>query len=93
MQSAVDRSVFDRVVGAIGQTTATGTTPISLSTQLARDLGLGRLGRLSLALYLEEIFDLELPNEVVEQFVTVADIVAYFGRRYFRDQAFPALAA
>lgn len=47
-----------------------------------------------LAIYLEEIFAPELPNEVVPQFVTVADIVDYFSRRYFRDfqSPLPAVA-
>jgi len=44
---------------------------------------------------LEEVFDLELPNDVVRRFVMVADIVSYFSRRYFRDyqSRLPSVAA
>ena len=48
-------------------------------------MGLGRFGLLKLAISLEAVFDLELADEVVARFVTVADIVSYFSRRYFRD--------
>jgi len=56
-----------------------------MNTKLVDDWGLGRFGLLKLAIYLEEAFDLELPDEAIARFLTVADIVSYFSRRYFRD--------
>jgi hypothetical protein len=56
-------------------------------------LALGRFGRLRLGVCLEEVFDVELSNEVVARFVTVSDVVSYFSRRYFRDFSAPVRAA
>jgi len=94
MRSAFDSSVLDKVVLAIKQTAHVNPADIATDTRLADDLALGRFGRMKLAIYLEEGFDLELPNEVVARFVTVADIVGYFSRRYFRDfqSPLPAVA-
>jgi len=95
MGSAFDTSVLDGVTLAIEQTTHIDRAEITTDTRLADDLELGRFGRMRLAMYLEEVFDLELPNEVVGRFVTVADIVSYYSRRYFRDyqSRLPAFAA
>ena len=40
---------------------------------------------MKLAIFLEEIFDIELSNEKVEQFATVSDIVKYIGMHCFRN--------
>lgn len=95
MGSAFDNSVLDQVALAIEQTTHIDPADITADTRIVDDLGLGRFGRMRLAMYLEEAFDLELSNEAVGRFVTVADIVSYYSRRYFRDyQArVPAFAA
>ena len=46
---------------------------------------LSGFGKLKLAIFLEEIFDIELSNEKVEQFATVSDIVKYIGMHCFRN--------
>lgn len=78
MQLALRNSVFDKVALAIEQTTFIEAPGISSSTRLADDLALGGFGRLKLAIYLEEVFGVELPDEASERFVLVADIVDYF---------------
>jgi acyl carrier protein len=95
MGPAFDTSVFDKVTLAVEQTIYVNPLEITTDTRLVDDLGLGRFGRMRLAVQLEEVFDLELPNDVVGRFVTVADIVGYFSRRYFRDYdtRLPAFAA
>jgi len=95
MGSAFDSSVLDKVALAVEQTARVSPAEVTIDTRLADDLRLGRLGRMRLAMNLEEVFDLELPNDVVARFVTVADIVNYFSRRYFRDyqSRLPAVAA
>jgi acyl carrier protein len=93
MTSAFDGFVLNRVTLAIGQIAHIVPANILGGARLTEDLALGRFGRLRLAVYLEEAFDLELPNEVVAQFVTVSDIVGYFSRRYFRDSPSPVRAA
>jgi acyl carrier protein len=82
MQSTFDESVFQKVVLAINRTTRGKAPQVSLSTRLADDLALGKRGRLMLALHLEDIFDIELPDDVSNGFVSVADIVAYSSSRY-----------
>ncbi len=85
MQSAFDSSVFDRVALAIKRTVHAETPGLSRSTRLADDLALSRLGRMRLAMSLEDIFDIELEDDVVERFVELGDIVSYFSDRYFED--------
>jgi acyl carrier protein len=92
MQPAFRNSVFDKVALAIEQTTLIEAPGIWPSTRLADDLALGGFGRLKLAIYLEEVFGVELPDEALERFVVVADIVDYFSSRYFRDVELPMVA-
>lgn len=85
MRIALDGSVLDGVILAIKQTTRFGDQKIALETRLTCDLALGGFGRLKLAICLEEIFDVELSDDVLEQAVTVADIVKYIGGHYCQD--------
>ncbi len=85
MEAALDDFVFDKVILAIEKATRIGDRNVAPENRLVCDLNLGWFGRLKLAIYLEEIFDVELSNEVLEQFATVADIVKYIGRHSFQD--------
>ena len=85
MQIALNGSVLDRVIHAIGQTTHLGEQKVALETRLTCDLALGGFGRLKLAIYLEEAFDVELSDDILERAVTVADIVRYISGHYFAD--------
>ncbi len=85
MQAALDDFVFDKVVLAIERAICIGDRKVAPETRLVCDLTLRGFDRLKLAVYLEEIFDIELSDEVSEQFATVADIVRYVGRHYFQD--------
>jgi len=85
VQVALNSSVLEKVIRAIEQATYIGDRRVALETRLTCDLALGGFGRLKLALYVEEIFDIELSDDVVERFVTVADIVRYVGGHYFQD--------
>ncbi len=85
MQSAFNSSVFDKVVLAVEKTMHRSIPTLSNATRLADDLALGRLGRLRLAMSLEEIFDVELEDAVIKQFGNIGDIVSHFSYRYFRD--------
>lgn len=85
MQAALTTSVLNRVILAVERTTNVGSRGVASETRLAGDLLLGGLGRIKLAMYLEEVFDIELSDEVLRGFATVADIVKYVDRHYFRD--------
>src|SRR5438128_2197637 len=92
MEVALNSSVLDGVILAVEQTTATGDYGITSATRLADDLQLGRFGLLKLALSLEEVFEIELPDETLKRFSTIGDIVKYLNRHYFQDTEFPARA-
>jgi len=79
MQLPLHHLVLDRVISAIERTTRIGQRKVTLETRLAPDLALSGFGKLKLAIFLEEIFDVELSNERVAQFATIADIVKYIG--------------
>ena len=85
MEASVRRAVFLKVIGALRNIARFDVTAISESTNIRHDLALGRLGRAEFGLNLEEAFDRELPDDVVEGFVSIADVVSYFSRRYFED--------
>ena len=85
MQVALNGSILDRVLLAINQTTYTGDQKVTPETRLAGDLALGGFDRLKLAMYLEEAFDVELSDDVLERAVTVADIIKYISGHYFQD--------
>ncbi len=93
MHSAFNSSVFDKVLLAVQRTVHAKPPLLSHSTRLVKDLMLSRLGFMKLALCLEEAFDIELQDDVVERFDTIDDIVAYLSRRYFRDVEPHALTA
>jgi acyl carrier protein len=95
MQTAFNSSVFGKVALAVARTVRAETPGLSRSTRLADDLALSRLGRITLAMSLEDIFDVELENDVVERFFDIGDIVSHFSDRYFRDiePSTPGIAA
>jgi acyl carrier protein len=92
MTSAFDGFVLNRVALAVGRATNVDPATISRGTRLTEDLALGRFGRLRLAICLEEVFEVELSNEIVARFLTVGDVVGYVSRRYFTDFSAPVRA-
>ncbi|MBV8397253.1 MAG: acyl carrier protein [Acetobacteraceae bacterium] len=92
METALTNFVFDRVRLAIEQTTYLGDLVLTWTTRLIDDLELGKFGMLKLALYLEEVFDIELSDELVSRFATIGDIVTHLSRHYFRDADVYSLA-
>jgi acyl carrier protein len=80
VHSTSTNDVFDKVLQAVEQTVYIDGHTLTPATRITKDLKIGRFGRLKLALYLEETFDVELPDEAVERFETVGDIAQYVGR-------------
>jgi acyl carrier protein len=80
MESTAANTVFDKVILAVEQTVYLKGLSLTPTTRIANDLRIGKFGRLKLALYLEETFDVELPDEAVESFETVGDIIHYMSR-------------
>src|SRR5690242_11793872 len=88
MEAALYNFVLDRVLLAIEQSTHVGDLVLTSATRIAEDLGLRGFGLVKLALYIEEIFDVELSDEALTRFNTVADIVRHLTRNYFQDADF-----
>ena len=80
MLSNTRDTVFEKVVLAVEQTVYVGGESVTPTSRLVDDLRLGRFARLKLALYLEETFEVEIPDEAVAHFGTVGDIVRYMSR-------------
>jgi acyl carrier protein len=80
LQTTSFSAVFDKVVLAVEQTIFVEGPALTPATRLVDDLELGRFGRIKLAVYLEETFDVELTDEAVDRFDTVGDIVQYVSR-------------
>jgi len=85
MQSAFNSSVFAKVAQAVAQAMYVEISCLLQTTRLTDDLALGKLGRLKLAIVLEEAFDIEFQDDAVERFNTLGDIVNHLSYRYFRD--------
>ena len=80
MRSTPGDKVFEKVALAVRQSVYIDQHGLTPKTRIASDLGVGRFGRIKLALYLEETFDIEIPDDVVGRFDTVGDIVRYLSR-------------
>ena len=50
---------------------------ITLDTKLSKDLEADSLDQVEILMALEDEYDIEIPDEVAEKFVTVRDIVDY----------------
>jgi acyl carrier protein len=85
METALNTFILDRVTLVVEQTTYVGDLKIAPTTRLADDLELGGFGLVKLALYLEELFDIELTDDALERFLTVGDIVKHLTRNFFQD--------
>jgi acyl carrier protein len=54
---------------------------VSLDTSFVNDIGLDSLDQVELVMELEEEFDVEIPDEVAERMLTVADVIRYIRSR------------
>jgi len=63
---------------------------IRIQDDLRNDLGLDSLDMIELLFKIEEVFDLEIPNEDLVQIATVGDVIAYVERRLAAKAAAPA---
>jgi acyl carrier protein len=80
MQVTSIDAVFGKVAMVVQQTLYLEGRALSPATRLVDDLMLGRFGRIRLAMYLEETFEVEISDEAIECFDTVGDIAHYMSR-------------
>jgi len=66
--------ILDKVVEAIVKTVHCSSEAVMPETEL-RSLGVDSLKALTVLFELEEVFDIEIPNDLIPSIVTVNDIV------------------
>ena len=69
--------VFEKVKAILSEQFDVEEDSITAETTLADDLGADSLDIVDLVMSLEEEFDMEFPDEDIERFKTVADVVKY----------------
>ncbi|MBQ2217393.1 MAG: acyl carrier protein [Firmicutes bacterium] len=67
--------VFDKVREIIAEQLDVDTEEITLDTNLIKDLEADSLDAVEIIMALEDEYDIEIPDEVAEEFKTVGDIV------------------
>jgi acyl carrier protein len=81
MQSTLNSPIFEKVFRAVAAIAYIDDLLVTPSTRILEDLVLGDFGRFRLSLSIEDAFDFNLPNDVVRNFVTIGDIVAFLSNR------------
>lgn len=69
--------VFDKIKDIIVDQLDVDADKVAMESNIADDLGADSLDIVDLVMSIEEEFDLEIPDEAVENIKTVGDIVAY----------------
>ena len=69
--------VFDTVQKIIAEQFDVSEDKISLNTDIIADLGADSLDMVDLAMSFEDEFDIEIPDDQIENIKTVGDIVKY----------------
>ncbi len=67
--------VFEKVREIIAEQLDVDTEEITLETSLTKDLEADSLDAVDIIMALEDEYDIEIPDEVAEEFKTVGDIV------------------
>lgn len=73
--------VFEKVAAILAEQLDANADDITVSTDMVDDLGADSLDIVDLVMTLEDEFDLEIPDEDVENVRTVGDIVKYLEER------------
>lgn len=70
-------AIAERVRTALAQYLKQDPATIELHHTLRDDLGLDSMATIELLFQIEEVFDLQIPDEDLQQLATVADVIAY----------------
>lgn len=73
--------VFEKVAAILAEQLDANADDITVSTDMVDDLGADSLDIVDLVMTLEDEFDLEIPDEDIENVRTVGDIVKYLEER------------
>ena len=69
--------VYDSVVETLCNQLGLEASDIDISSSLVDDLGADSISMLEIIMELEDVFDIDIPDEVAEDLRTVSDLVSY----------------
>lgn len=69
--------ILDKLKEFIVEQIKVDPNAITLDTKLSKDLEADSLDQVEILMALEDEYDIEIPDEVAEKFVTVRDMVEY----------------
>ncbi len=72
--------IFEEVKDIIVETIGVSAEEVKMESELVDDLGADSIDAVELSISIEEAFDLDISDDVVTRFKTVADIVSYIER-------------
>ncbi len=76
-----ESAVATRIRTALAEHLKCDVSKVRLQDDLRKDLGLDSLAMIELLFRIEEVFDLEIPNDDLSQITTVGDVVVYVEQR------------
>lgn len=69
--------ILDKIKALIVEQTGISADPLDLSTSLMSDIEADSLDAVEIIMAIEDEFEIEIPDEEAEKFVTIKDIVDY----------------
>lgn len=78
---AADSRISDQIITALAEYLKRDKKSITLDNRLRDDLGLDSIATIELLFKLEEVFDLQIPDEDLKGLVTVGQVVKYLQKR------------
>ena len=78
---SADSHIADQIITALAEYLKRDKKSIALDDRLRDDLGLDSIATIELLFKLEEVFDLQIPDEDLKGLVTVGQVVKYVQKR------------
>lgn len=78
--------VFDKIKDIIVEQLDVEEDAVTMEASITEDLGADSLDVVDLVMSIEESFDVEIPDEEVENIKTVGDIVKYIVARHAKSE-------
>ena len=78
---AADSRIADQIITALAEYLKRDKKSILLENRLRDDLGLDSIATIELLFKLEEVFDLQIPDEDLKGLVTVGHVIKYLQKR------------
>ncbi|MGN0605591.1 MAG: acyl carrier protein [Oscillospiraceae bacterium] len=69
--------IFDKLKEIVADQLDVDADKVTMDSNITEDLGADSLDTVDLVMSIEEVFDIEIPDEAVEKIKTVGDIVNY----------------